>query len=126
MARKPYSPDSTGDDRNEVANLLFHLGLGGNRLCDLFPQQDPETPTQPVDRDINGARSDAAFGRQVRSRGIAVATREEALKRLEELALAGGDVFMAQYRHRPLDHGKRPAPLEDRLRCPLVGRFERV
>src|SRR6266536_44775 len=123
MARKPYNPDSSADYRDEIANLFFHFGVRGNRLGDLLAQPDPEALAQAVNRNVNGADGDAAFGSQIRSRGIAVATREETLKHFEELALAGGDVFMAQYRHCPLDHGKRPAPLEDRLRCPLVGRL---
>src|SRR5207249_2002183 len=57
---------------------------------------------------------------------IAVATGEETLKRLKEIALAGRDVFVPQYRHRPLEHGKSPASLEDRLGRALVGGFERV
>src|SRR5439155_18956666 len=126
MARKPYYADSTADHRDEVANLLFHLGVGGDRQGDLLAQQDPEALTQPVDGNVNGADADAAFGSQVRPRGIAVATGEETLKRLKERALAGRDVFVPQYRHRPLENGKSPAPLEDHLGCALVGRFERV
>src|SRR5438552_5219651 len=123
---KPYNVDSTADDRDEVANFFFDLGVGGDRLCDLFPKQSAEALTQSVNGNVNGAWTDAPFGGQVRPRGIAAATGEETLKRLKELALAGCGVFVPQFRHRPLEHGKRPAPIKHRLGCPLVGRFKRV
>src|SRR6266516_2851866 len=126
MARKPYNPDSTADHRDDVSNLLVHFGVGGDRLGDLLAQQDSKALTQPVDGNVYGARTDAASGGQVRPRGIAVATGEETLKRLKEVALAGIGVFVPQLRHRPLEHGQRPAPLEHRLGCALVGGFERV
>src|SRR5437667_7593341 len=126
MARKPYNSDSTADHRDEITNLLVHLCVRRNRLRNLLPQQYPKALTQAVNGNVYGADADTALGGQVRPRGIAVAAGEETPKRLEEFALAGGDVFVPLFRHRPLEHGKRPAPIVHRLGCALVGGFERV
>ena len=126
MARKPYNSDSTADYQDEIANLLLYLVIRGYRLGDLLAQQATEALTQVVGRNVNGADADTTFGGQVRPRGVAVATGEETLKRLEELAFAGCGVFVPQFRHRPFQNGKGPTAFKDRLGCALVGRFERV
>ena len=77
MPHKPYNPDSAADYRDEVTNLLFHLGVGGDRLGDLFTQPDPEALTQAVNGNVNSADADAAFGGQIRPQGIAVATWDD-------------------------------------------------
>jgi len=81
MPHQPYNPDSAADYRDEVTNLLFDLGVGGDRLGDLFTQPDPEALTQAVNRNVNGADADAAVGGQVCPQSITVAAREESANR---------------------------------------------
>lgn len=123
---RPFPGRPRPEGREQVADLVVHLGRVGQRGGDLLAEQVAVPAAEPVGGHPRGplGRPEAGGDRRVR-RCVGVPV-EHAAEGLEGRPLAGLVVLPAEPVEHPPQQGQGPGPVEDAVRGQPVGQLAGV